>query len=77
MDEESFDRSLRALAKRVPFQSFIVELMNGESFTVEHSEALVFRGGIACYISPKKEMSIFDHQGVTRFIAASSSSKAS
>ena len=42
--------------------------MNGESFTVDHPEALVYRGGLAVYVDQKGVPSIFDHESVTRFI---------
>ena len=70
MESESFDRSLRAFCRRVPFRSFTVELSSGESFSVDHPEALVYRNGVAVYIAPDGAPTIFDRVGVTRMIGA-------
>ena len=45
MQAQAFERALRGFSRRVPFRSFIVELVSGTRFTIEHPEALVFRGG--------------------------------
>ncbi|HUY34795.1 MAG TPA: hypothetical protein VMV69_18765 [Pirellulales bacterium] len=66
MVSKSFAKALRAFVYRKPFKRFTVELINGERIEVEHPEALVFRGGVAVYFSPKNEISIFDHEGVAR-----------
>jgi hypothetical protein len=68
MIAESFDRSLRALARRSPFQPFAVELMSGGRIEVDHPEALVFRAGVAVYISPEGVPTLFDHHCVSRLI---------
>jgi hypothetical protein len=66
MVADSFASALKALAKRKPFKSFTVELVSGERIVVEHPEALVFRDSIAVYFSPKREIAIFDHEGVAQ-----------
>lgn len=76
MESESFDRSLRAFCRRTPFQSFTVELSSGESFSVNHPEALVYRNGVAVYIAPDGPITILDHTGVTRMIGAPDSQSA-
>lgn len=68
MIAETFDRSLRALARRTPFQPFAVELMSGGRIEVDHPEALVFRGGVAVTISSDGVPTLFDHHGVVRLI---------
>ncbi len=70
MESESFDRSLRAFCRRVPFQPFTVELLSGTRFQVEHSEALAFSGGMAVYIAPDGTPSLFDHRSVSQLIGA-------
>ena len=70
MESESFDRSLSAFCRRVPFQPFTVELSSGQSFPVTHPEALVYRNGVAVYIAPDGPITILDHTGVTRMIGA-------
>lgn len=66
MENESFERSLRAYSQRLPFQPFIVELLSGTRITVDHPEALVFRSGTAVYIAPEGTPNLFDHESVTQ-----------
>ena len=73
MQPQTFERSLRAFSQRVPFQPFAVELVSGSLVTVDHPEALVFRGGLAVYIAPDGTPSLFDHEGVSQLSAANQS----
>ncbi len=66
MIAETFERSLRAFARRTPFAPFVVELVSGGRITVDHPEALVFRGGLAAYIAPDGTPTLFDHESVSR-----------
>jgi hypothetical protein len=66
MQAQAFDRALRGFSRRVPFRRFTVELVSGSRFTIEHPEALVFRGGTAVYIAPDGNLTIVDHEGVSR-----------
>ncbi len=68
MESESFDRSLRAFCRRVPFQPFTVELLSGTRFRVEHPEALAVNGGTAVYIAPDGTPSLFDHRRISQLI---------
>ena len=68
MESESFDRSLRALCRRVPFQSFTVEVQSGTRFRVERPEALAFNGGTAVYIAPDGTPTLFDHRSISQLI---------
>ena len=68
MEPESFERGLRACTRRSPFVAFSVELTSGGSFTVDHPEALVLRGGLAVYVAPDGTPTLFDHAGVTRLV---------
>jgi hypothetical protein len=65
MEPESFDRSLRGFVRRRPFESFQIRFVDGESITIDHPEAVVFRGGVAVYISPRGEPTLFDHRSVS------------
>ena len=65
MESETFDHSLRTFVRRRPFESFQIRFVDGESITVDHPEAVVFRGGAAVYISPRSEPTLFDHRSVS------------
>ena len=66
MESESFERGLRVFTRRAPF----VGLTSGGSFTVDHPEALVLRGGLAVYVAPGVTPTLFDRAGVTRLTGA-------
>jgi hypothetical protein len=70
MTGENFEKSLRALVRRVPFQPFTVELVSGDRFEVDHPEALVYRGGLAVYVTPEGVPTLFDHEAVSQLIGA-------
>lgn len=70
MEVESFERSLRAYSRRVPFQPFTVEFVSGSRITVDHPEALVFRAGLAVYIAPDGTPSLFDRESVSQLSGA-------
>jgi hypothetical protein len=61
MDTGTFERSLRAVQRRSPFQPFTVALINGDRFQVDHPEALVLRDGIAVFIAAGGVPTLFDH----------------
>ena len=64
MTSENFQQLLEALAKRVPFQPFTVELVGGRRFEVDHARALVERDGVAVFILPGGVPIWFDHESV-------------
>lgn len=66
MEAEAFERSLRAFARRTPFQPFVVELVSGTRLLIEHPEALVFRGRVAVFFHKDNEMTLFDNNGVSK-----------
>ena len=68
MQTDAFQRSLRAFARRTPFQPFTVELTSGTRFQVLHPEALAFNAGLAVYISPDGTPSLFDHESVSQIL---------
>ncbi|MEA3207714.1 MAG: hypothetical protein QOE70_771 [Chthoniobacter sp.] len=76
MVAETFDHTLRAFCQRAPFRSFVVELVSGSRIVVEHPEALVYRAGVAVYISRPGALSIFDHEGVSRITELTESGSA-
>ena len=69
MEADSFDRTLNAFKRRSPFRPFTVTLVNGDSFEVDFPEALVVRDGVAIFVAAGGVPVIFDHEGVSQFIA--------
>ena len=70
MQSDAFERSLRGFSRRLPFQPFEVELVSGSRFTVDHPEALVFRGGLAVCIALDGTPTLFDHESVSQLSGA-------
>jgi hypothetical protein len=73
MTAENFDRVLRGLTDRTPFQVFTVELHGGHRFEVDHPRAMVVRDGVAVFIAPGGVPIWFDHDSVNQIIAAPAS----
>ena len=73
MQTDAFERSLRAFARRTPFQPFTVELTGGTRFQVLHPKALAFNAGLAVCISPDGTPSLFDHETVSQLFGAADS----
>ena len=67
MTAEHFDGILEAFKGRRPFRPFTVELQNSNRFEVDHPEALIFRNGVAVYLSPGGKPMLFDHESVVHF----------
>jgi hypothetical protein len=66
MTAEHLERIIHAFQKRVPFRSFMVEFTSGARIDVDHPEALVFRGGMAVFLSAARVPSLFDHESVAQ-----------
>jgi hypothetical protein len=66
MTAEHFSSTLLSFQRRVPFRSYVVELVGGDQIQVDHPEALVVRGGFAFYLSTDGAPAIFDHEGVAQ-----------
>jgi len=47
MDQESFESTLRAYARRTPFRPFLVRLVSGSFVRVDHPEAFFDHEGVA------------------------------
>lgn len=75
MTPKGFSTSLRAFVRQKPFRPFMVELVSGDRFAVDHPEALVFRGGIAVFVSAKGVPTLFDHESVAQLSGYQSTSK--
>jgi hypothetical protein len=68
MEVETFDGTLNAFKKRIPFKAFTVELVNGDRFEVDRAEALAVRDGVASYLPAGSAPVLFDREGVNQFI---------
>lgn len=68
MEVETFDGTLNAFKRRIPFKPFTVALVNGDRFEVDFPDAFVVRDGVAIYVAPGGVPVIFDHEGVNQFI---------
>jgi hypothetical protein len=68
MEVETFDGTLNAFKKRVPFKPFTVALVDGNRFEVDRPEVLVIRDGVAGYLRAGGVPVLFDHEGVSQFI---------
>lgn len=66
MNPTTFEESLRSLLRRRPFQPFPVELINGETFTVDRPDAVSLGGGAAGFIAEDGEIYFFDSGNVRR-----------
>jgi hypothetical protein len=66
MNEDTFERSLRAYCQGQPFKPFLVELASGAQLTIDHPEALVYRGRAAMYVDREGNFTLFDNEGVTQ-----------
>ena len=64
MEPENFERRA-GFVRRKPFGSFTIHFVDGNAITVDHPEAVVFRGGTAVYISVQGEPTLFDHRTVS------------
>jgi hypothetical protein len=68
VDRETFDQTLRLFKNRRPFLPFTVSMQNGDRLEIDHPDALAYRDGVALFAGPGGVPSIFDHEGVNRFI---------
>ena len=68
MTLDNFQQLLEALAKRIPFHPFTVEMVGGRRVEVDHARALVTRDGVAVYIAPGGIPIWFDNESVTAII---------
>ena len=66
MIEKNLEKALTAFAKRAPFKPFLVELVSGNRFTIDHPEALAMRGPIAVFIDPDGQYTLFDASSVSQ-----------
>jgi hypothetical protein len=70
MESETFQRCLQAFLRRVPFQPFTVELVNGVRLRVEQPETVALNGGLAVHIASDGAPTFFDASGVADLAGA-------
>ena len=74
MTREEFRKQLTLHLKRTPFRPFAVVLNTGERFTIDDPQYVGHNvsldGGAAGYISPDKEVFLFEHADVEEFVEA-------
>ncbi len=70
MTSDNFDKALRLLQDRRPYQVFTVELNTGKQIEVDHPNALVVRDGVAVYVAPGGIPVLFDHDSVSQIIGS-------
>ena len=68
METQTFDETMLAFKRRVPFRPFTVVLVDGHRYEVDRSDAFVIRDGVAIYAAPGAIPVIFDHEGVSEII---------
>jgi len=70
MTSDNFDKALRLLQDRRPYQVFTVELDTGKQIEVDHPNAIVVRDGVAVYVAPGGIPVLFDHDSVNQIIGS-------
>jgi hypothetical protein len=70
MEPVNFEKGLLSLARQRPFKPFLVELVSGDKFRIDHPEALVYRAGSAVFVGADGAPHFFDHESVSRLIAS-------
>jgi hypothetical protein len=76
MTAEHVQTTIRAFQRRVPFRTYLVELVSGDRVAVDYPEALVVRGGVGVFVTATGAPIIFDHKGVSQIIATPEESAA-
>ena len=68
MDGNTFDATIKAFKSQRPFRPFTVTIVTGESWEVDHHDAILVRDGVALYAMPGGIPVIFDHEGVAQIV---------
>lgn len=70
MTADEFLWILQSLSKRVPFQPYMVEFMNGKRILIRHPEALAYWRNIAMFRNPRGAFQLFTAESVCRMADA-------
>lgn len=68
MDRDTFDSTILAFKRRVPFHPFTVSLVDGDRLEIDHPDALAIRDGVALFVGPGRVPAEFDNEGVAQII---------
>jgi hypothetical protein len=68
MTPSAFRSALTRVAKRRPFQPFVIEFVTGQQLTVRHPEAVEFGRILAAFISPTRQVRLFDSFSVCQLL---------
>jgi hypothetical protein len=71
MTPAEFTETLRSFLRKEPFVPFPVELVHGESFTVDRPDAVSLGGGAAGFLADNGEIYFFDWKN-TRILGSPS-----
>lgn len=66
MTEANFHLSLLSFVRRKAFEPFAIELVSGDRFVVDHSEAVAHRETVAVFIDPAGADKLFDNTAVSQ-----------
>jgi hypothetical protein len=69
MRTDPFERALRVICRRRPFQPYTVEFMTGELLVIKHPEALAVRRRLATLTEPDGLRRYFDAHSVSQLFA--------
>jgi hypothetical protein len=64
MTVDEFERTLRVLMRREPFEPFAVELLDGERFVVDKPDAVGFNAGAAAFLAADGTIHFFNNEEV-------------
>ena len=68
MTPDNFEKVLRAMIRRRPFQPFTVELNTGVRLEIDGPDAVVMREHVGVFIAPGFVPIYFDNDSVTQII---------
>ena len=68
MTADGFDWAIKAFAHRIPFQSFLIEFLNGETIESRHREAVAYWRNIAMFRDPNGNYQFFTADSVCRVL---------
>jgi hypothetical protein len=68
MDEQAFQRSLRAFCRRRPFRPFLIELFSGDRLLVVHPEAVTSFGTLVYFVETDNRARLFQSSSICQLL---------